>query len=107
MKGLRFIPANSDPITLFGNNKGSNTLTINPEHHTRTKHINIKYHYIRQLVDDNDVTIQYIPTAKMVADILIKLLTTKVFEEGRRLLGIYDYLYKYTESLSTLEKARR
>ena len=43
----------------------------------------------------------------MAADILIKLLTTKVFEEGRRLLGMYDYLYKYTESLSTLEKARR
>ena len=48
---------NSNPITLFGNNKGSNTLTVNPEHHTRTKYIDIKYYYIRQLVEDRDVDI--------------------------------------------------
>ena len=101
------MPANGNPITLFGDNKGSNALTANPEHHARTKHIDIKYHYIRQLVDDNDVAIQYIPTAEMAADILTKPLTTKAFEEGRRLLGMYDCSCKYTESPSTLEKARR
>ena len=47
MKGLRFIPVNSDPITLFGDNKGSNALTVNPEHYIRIKYIDIKYHYIR------------------------------------------------------------
>ena len=101
------MPTNSNPITLFGNNKGSNTLTINPKHYLRIKYIDIKYYYIRQLVEDKEVDIQYIPIAVIVADILIKPLTTKVFEEGRRLLGIYDYSYKYRYLLPTLEKARR
>ena len=107
MKGLRFMPANGDPITLFGDNKGSNALTANPEHHSRTKHIDIKYHYIRQLVDDKDVSIQYIPTAEMAADILTKPLATRAFERGRQLLGMYDCSHKYNESSSTLGKTRR
>ena len=77
------MPANSDPITLFGDNKGSNTLTANPKHYSRTKYIDIKYHYIRQLVDNKDVSIQYIPTAEIAADILTKPLATKAFERGR------------------------
>ena len=107
MKGLRFMPANGDPITLFGDNKGSNALTANPEHHSRTKHIDIKYHYIRQLVDDKDVSIQYIPTAEMAADILTKPLATNAFERGRQLLGMYDCSCKYNKSPSTSETVRR
>ena len=106
MKDLQFMPANGDPITLFGDNKGSNALTANPEHHSRTKHIDIKYHYIRQLVEDKEVDIQYIPTAEMAADILTKPLNASAFERGRQLLGMYDCSYKY-ESPSTSGKVRR
>ena len=107
MKGLRFMPGNGNPITLFGDNKGSNALTVNPEHHARTKHIDIKYHYIRQLVEDKDIDIQYIPTAAMAADILTKPLATKVFEEGRRLLGMHDCSHMYRSTPPSVEKAGR
>ena len=89
---------NDDPITLLDDNKGSLALTKNPEHHQRTKHIDIKYHYIRQLIEDNNVTIDYIPTDKIATDILTKPLTMKVFQKDRRLLRIYDYSSKYTRS---------
>lgn len=100
------MPVTGDPIILFGDNKGSNALTANPEHHARTKHIDVKYHYIRQLVGDKEVDIRYIPTAAMAADILLtKPLTTKVFEEGRQLLGMYDCSHKYSKSPPAHEKA--
>ena len=46
MKGLRFIIINDNLITLLDDNKGSLALTKNSKHYQRTKHIDIKYHYI-------------------------------------------------------------
>ena len=39
------------PITLFVDNQGAMRLANNPENHKRTKHINIRYHYIRELIE--------------------------------------------------------
>ena len=79
MKELRFIVINDDLITLLDDNKGSLALTKNSKHYQRTKYIDIKYHYIRQLVEDNNVAIDYISIDKMAADILTKLLIMKIF----------------------------
>ena len=38
------------PITLYGDNNGSIDLTKNPEHHARTKHIEVQYHFVREKV---------------------------------------------------------
>ena len=100
MKELRFMVINDNPIILLDDNKGSLVLTKNSKHHQRTKHIDIKYHYIRQLIEDNNVTIDYIPTDKIATDILTKPLTIKIFQKNRRLLRIYDCLSKYTRSIS-------
>ena len=47
-------------------------LSYNPEHHDRTKHIDIRYHFVRDLVADLKIDIVYIETKKMVADLLTK-----------------------------------
>ena len=78
-----------DPIRLLGDNKGSLDLTKNPEHHQRTKHIDIQYHYIREVVADHAVDIVFVPTEDQAADILTKPLTKHAFERGRRMLGVY------------------
>jgi hypothetical protein len=44
----------------------------NPEFHKRSKHIDNRYHYIRQLLADNLISIQHVPTKEMVADILVE-----------------------------------
>jgi Reverse transcriptase (RNA-dependent DNA polymerase)/gag-polypeptide of LTR copia-type/Integrase core domain/GAG-pre-integrase domain len=62
----------SGPSILFGDNQGAIALAKNPEFHSRTKHIRIQYHFIRQCVDEGDVKVVYIPTADMIADILTK-----------------------------------
>jgi hypothetical protein len=47
-------------------------LTENPVFHDRSKHIDLKYHYIRDLVQRKIVKLQYIATSEQVADILTK-----------------------------------
>ena len=55
----------------------------NPEYHQRTKHIDIRYHYVRQVYEDGliDWNLFQRPT---------KSLTTQAFKRGNELLGLYD-----------------
>ena len=49
-------------VTLYADNQGAIALAKNPVHHQRTKHIDIRYHYIRLDVEENTVDLTYIPT---------------------------------------------
>jgi hypothetical protein len=62
------------PIGIFTDNLAALALSKNPLANQRTKHINIKYHFIREAVDKNWVTISYILTVAMPADGLTKSL---------------------------------
>jgi hypothetical protein len=63
----------STPI--FSDNQGYIALARDPVAYSRTKHIDVRYHYIRELVAFNKVTIEYIPIKEIVADILTKPLS--------------------------------
>lgn len=58
--------------------------------HSRTKHINSKFHFIRNLVQDGIVKLEYVMTDEQVADILTKALPNKKFEYLSNLLGLVD-----------------
>lgn len=60
----------------------------NPASHGRTKHIDLKYHYTRHLVEDGRITIRYVPSAQMPADVLTKSLGANLQKEAVRLLGM-------------------
>jgi len=61
-----------EPITIYGDSQSAIASVRNPEFHTRTKHIDVAIHYIRELVEDSLVDIQYISTKEMLADVLTK-----------------------------------
>ena len=63
-----------DATIAYEDNQGTIALTKNPKNHSRTKHIDIKYHFVRGTVEKKDVRLVYCPTEKMVADILTKAL---------------------------------
>lgn len=65
-----------DPTTIYCDNQGAGKLTRNPVYHARTKHIDVKYHYVRQAYKRNEIDIQYISTTDMIADVLTKSLAT-------------------------------
>lgn len=67
----KFIPI--IPI-IYCDNQSAKCLADNPLHHIRSKHIYIKYHFIRQKVEKESLKIKYIPTEEMKADILTKVL---------------------------------
>ena len=59
-------------ITLFVDNIGSIELSKNPVFHQRSKHIDTKYHFIRQMISDGKVVIDYIPSKQNIADAFTK-----------------------------------
>lgn len=63
------------PTTIFCDNQAAIALSRNPEYHSRSKHVDIKYHFLRQHVDSKTVTLQFIGTDQMAADGLTKSLT--------------------------------
>lgn len=61
-------------ITLYNDNQSAQKLCINPTFHKRAKHIDIKYHFVREAIFNNFVNIKYLETSNMPADILTKSL---------------------------------
>ena len=66
------LPNFSPPTTICMDNQGAMKLANNPQFHNRTKHNDIYYHFVRNTLAAGEVTLQYLPAADMVADILPK-----------------------------------
>ncbi|UYV65566.1 hypothetical protein LAZ67_3004717 [Cordylochernes scorpioides] len=61
--------------------RGAQQLARNPVHHARTKHIDIKWHYIRSICSDGLIEVVHIPTQENVADILTKGLPRVLYDK--------------------------
>jgi hypothetical protein len=61
-----------DVITLFCDNLSAINISKSPIQHSRTKHIDIRHHFIRELVEDKDITIEHVSTENQLADIFTK-----------------------------------
>ena len=59
-------------VKLMEDNQSCIRMSVNPEFHSRTKHIDIRHHFIRQLVEDNSVKLEWVPTNEQIADGLTK-----------------------------------
>jgi hypothetical protein len=69
-------------------------LALNPTTTSRTKHIDIKLHFIREIVRKGRIIIRYCPTEKQLADLLTKSLSRAKFEKLQlQLLGITEHDY--------------
>ena len=73
---------------VMGDNQGSIAIARNPISHARTKHIDVRYHFIREVLQDGVINLSYCPTDRMVADILTKPLSRNRFERLRLLMGM-------------------
>lgn len=80
----------ADPIEIREDNQSAICMATNPRFHSRTKHIDLKYHFVRDHVSQGDVTLTYCPTEKMVADILTKSLPAPRFRELREQMGVRE-----------------
>lgn len=82
--------ASTTPTPLVADNQGGIFLAVNPAHDRRLKHVDIRYHFIREYVESKRVNIVYVSTNDMIADILTKPLGPTKFEHFRKALGLVD-----------------
>ena len=78
----------SAPTLLKSDNQAAIRLVRNPEFHKRTKHVDIKYHVIRDHFTHQRLQVAYVPTADNVADLLTKPLPRDRFQRLTSLLGL-------------------
>eukprot|EP00253_Pinus_taeda_P031173 PITA_31173 len=75
---------------IFCDNSSAIALSKNSEFHKRTKHIDTRFHYIRELVGNGEIVLEHCRTQEQVAYILTKPLDQKSFEFLRKCLGMTE-----------------
>ena len=78
------------PIVINCDNTSAINMSKNTIMHSNTKHIPIKYHYLRERVSQKDLRLEYIDTKEQIADIFTKPLPKEAFERLRKKLGVID-----------------
>lgn len=78
------------PISVYCDNTSAISLSKNPMMHSRTKHIPIKYHFLREQVAKQNIVLEYISTKEQIADIFTKPLPQEAFEHLRQKMGVFS-----------------
>jgi hypothetical protein len=79
-----------DMTVIYCDNQSCIKLSINPVFHDRSKHIDIRYHHLRDCVQWKIMLLQYIPMEDQDAYIMTKVLTRRKFEYHRDRIGVKD-----------------
>jgi hypothetical protein len=79
-----------EPVVLRVDNQSAISLSKNPVLHERSKHIDTRYHFIRDHVDAGRIDVQYVCTNEQLADILTKPLSRLKFQEMRVKIGVQE-----------------
>ncbi|KAL8157792.1 hypothetical protein AgCh_002484 [Apium graveolens] len=77
-------------VTIYIDNKSAIDLAKNPVFHRCSKHIDIRYHFIRECVERGEIVIKHVRSKEQRADVLTNSMTTQKLKQMRNLLGIKD-----------------
>ena len=75
-------------VSVFCDSQSAIYLAKNQVHHSRTKHIDVRFHFIREIIDEGDILLKKIRTADNPADMLTKLVPLHKFKHCLDLTGI-------------------
>ncbi len=74
--------------SMFCDNEGAFRLVYNPEFHQRTKHIKLKWHWIREQVNEDKIVVKFVGTNDQLADIFTKALAGQKFLSMKKRIGV-------------------
>ncbi|GJW35825.1 retrovirus-related pol polyprotein from transposon TNT 1-94 [Tanacetum coccineum] len=77
-----------DKIPMYSDSKAAIAISCNPVHHSRTKHINVRYHFIKEQVEKGIVELFFVGTEYELADLFTKALSEDRFKYLVRRLGM-------------------
>jgi hypothetical protein len=83
-----FSGTDQQKVPMFCDNESAVRLAYNAEFHQRTKHVLVRYHYIRQQVAEGKIEVKYISTNDQLADIFTKALPSPKFITMRKRIGV-------------------
>ena len=75
-------------VIIYYDNTSIVSMSNNPILHSKTKHISIKYHVLREKIVEKEIKLEYINTKKKIVEIFTKALPKDVFEYLRVMLGV-------------------
>ena len=79
---------------IFCDNKSAIVMAKNPVYHSRTRHIAIKHHFIREAIEEGEVELNFCRSEEQRADILTKALPKEKFQFLREALGVQEHHIK-------------
>ena len=77
-----------EAITIREDNQAALAISKNPVFYSKTKHIDVCYHFTREMIADGQVELEYCQTKSMIADIFTKPVAKERFEQLRLMLGL-------------------
>ena len=75
-------------VRLYCNSQSAIFLAKNPTYHAKTKHIDVQYHFVRDMVEEKKVLLEKVDTMKNVADSLTNSVSIEKFSWCRESMGI-------------------
>jgi transposase InsO family protein len=87
-RGLGLRSLVTAPTIIYSDSQGSIALALNAEYHQRTKHIDIRHHFIRERIKFGSIQLLYVNTADMLADVMTKALPREQHSALARALSL-------------------
>ena len=79
-----------EPTVIHCDNQSCVQMSVNPVHHDQTKHVKMRYHYVRDMVQRHVVELHFVPIDEQVSDMFTKSLVRGKFDVFREMLEIMD-----------------
>ena len=90
-----FVIDSPKPVVILCDNSSAINISKNPVQHSRIKHIELRYHFLKDKVAKGEIKLEYMPTKDQVADVFTKSLPKEKFDHLCAKLGL--------KSLTTLQ----
>ncbi|KAJ0394639.1 hypothetical protein ATCC90586_009159 [Pythium insidiosum] len=81
---------NQPPTVIKIDNKAAISMAEHSGYQSRAKHIDLRYHFVRDAVKNNDIELEYVPTASQLADYMTKVLHTPQYLKLVKSSGVHD-----------------
>jgi hypothetical protein len=97
LRELEFRSRDDQLVLIFADNKSAIDFIINSLYHKRTQHIEMRWHWIRKMMNRKKITLRYLFISEMIADGLIKSLSVFAFSKFRIMLNLSNWLIEKKE----------
>ena len=87
------------PKSIMCGNQRCIALAKNPTHHSRTKHIEVQHHFIREKLENQEIYLKYCPTEDMIADVLTKPLAKHRHQTLTKAMALEAFDYSQSASV--------